>query len=297
MHVNKISIITLTYKNWHLLDKAISSVASQIINKKYEVEYLIVDDGTPDFDTGYVTGFLAGTHLNYRIIVNPKNIGTVASFNNAIKQSMGDLIVPLSADDEFYDAMVVNDIADEFNRTRAFIITGLRVPLLNNRMLNPCPDKKKISLFNHPSKLLKHLLFHENIISGASTYYHRSVFNIVGPFDKSYLLLEDYPYFIKALSQGVNILIYQRKVIKYGTVGISAKGNVNQILNRDFLRLYGAILARPEITFFEKRRVIFFKVMSRKERLMNSWKYPEQFVSILYRAVVSKINNYVTLYK
>ena len=48
--IKKISIITLTYKNWRLLDRAIDSVKLQIIENKYEVEYFIVDDGTEDFD-------------------------------------------------------------------------------------------------------------------------------------------------------------------------------------------------------------------------------------------------------
>lgn len=297
MNINKISIITLTYKNSHLLHKSISSVVKQVFNEDYEVEYLIVDDCSDDFDKAFVESILRKTNLNYRIIVNVYNMGTVASFNNAIKLSTGDIIIPLSADDEFYDEYVIRDLIKEFKRTGSYIISGLRVPILNKKMLSPCPDKNKISLFNQPKKLLKYLLVHENIISGASTYYHREVFNIVGPFDKSYRLLEDYPFYIKALSQGINISIYQRKVIKYGTSGVSAKGGGNPIIQNDFLLLYGKILARPELTFFEKRRIFFFKVMSGKEKWVNSWKYPEQFVSLVYRNVLLKMRSYFTFYR
>ncbi|WP_339009881.1 glycosyltransferase [Aeromonas popoffii] len=297
MYFNKISIITLTYKNWRILSKAIKSVASQLIEDKYQVEYLVVDDGTDDFDVEWVTSLLDNSGVNYRLIINENNLGTVQSFNNAIDLSNGEIIIPLSADDEFYDEYVVGDIIKEFTKTGSYIISGLRVPVLNNKMLKPCPDNNKINLFYHPNKLLKYLLINENIISGASTYYHREVFNIVGPFDKSYRLLEDYPFYIKALSQGINISLYQRKVIKYGTLGISAKGGGNSILKQDFSKLYEKILARPELTFLEKRRIVFFKVMSGREKWMNSWRYPEQFISLVYRNIFLTISNCFSCYK
>lgn len=282
MNINKLSIITLTYKNWRLLDKAITSVTSQVIDEKYLVEYLVVDDGTEDFDIDWVRSLLDNTGINYKIVINERNLGTVQSFNKAIQSAVGDLIIPLSADDEFYDEFVVNDIVDTFIKTNAYIITGLRVPILNSKMLPSLPEANKYSLFCHPKKLLKHLLVQGNIISGASTYYRREIFNIIGPFDESYRLLEDYPFYIKALTLDINVTIYQRKVVKYGTSGISAKGRLNPILQQDFYKLHEEFLTRQDLTLFEKRKIVFFKLMSKREKIINSWRYPEQLINFLY---------------
>jgi len=282
MYVKKISIITLTYKNWHLLDKAIASVASQLINKNYEVEYLIVDDGTQDFDSQYVLSLLADTGLNYRIILNEENMGTVASFNNAIQQSTGDIIIPLSADDEFYDASVVNDIADEFMRTKAYVITGLRVPVESGQEKPSLPRKQDLKLFNNRKALLNKLLMHGNIISGASTYYHRSVFNKIGLFDTSYRLLEDYPFILKLISTNNDILFLNRKVIKYGMSGITSNKNRNIFIIKDYELLYMSILNSPFLSYLEKRTFVFNRVFDRKSKLRNVLLYPEQIVIYTY---------------
>lgn len=278
MYVNKISIITLTYKNWHLLDKAIASVASQIINKNYEVEYLIVDDGTQDFDTEYVMSLLAGTCLNYRVIINPENMGTVASFNHAIQQSTGDIILPLSADDEFYNSSVVNDIADEFMRTGTYVITGLRVPFEGGQEKTPLPKKKDLKLFDNNQALLKKLSVYENIISGSSTYYHRSVFNKVGLFDTAYRLLEDYPFYIKLLSYGLGITLLNKKVIRYGVSGVSSSVGVNPLIKKDYYHLYNNCLKHVKLNFFEKRYIVYTRFFSKKQKLFFALLYPEQLL-------------------
>ncbi|MFB2642102.1 glycosyltransferase [Shewanella bicestrii] len=283
--MNKISIITLTYKNWHLLDKAIASVASQIINEKYEVEYLIVDDGTPDFNIEYVTGLLASTHLNYRVIVNPENMGTVASFNNAIQQSTGDIIVPLSADDEFYDTTVVNDIAEEFNRTGAYIITGLRVPVVGGKESPPLPKLKDLVLFSDKTALLKQLLVHQNIISGASTYYQKNIFHKVGYFDESYRLLEDYPFYIRALTLGIEVALFKRKTIKYGMDGISSSGQINPILRNDFNLLHSKAAISEELSNSERKLVVYTKLMNKNKKLLYILKYPKQFMYVLFKKI------------
>lgn len=289
-NVSKISIITLTYKNWRLLEKAITSVVNQVVDQKYKIEYLIVDDGTDDFNVDYVSALLNNTGLDYQIIVNQHNIGTVQSFNNAIKKSSGDLIIPLSADDEFYDCYVLNDIAAEFDRTDAYVITGLRVPILNSIECQSLPSNRDYALFNDAKLLLMKILV-GNIISGASTYYRRELFDSVGYFDETYRLLEDYPFYIELLSAGINIALLKRKVIKYGMSGISAAGSMNPVLRKDFLRLYKKILTRTDLGVLNRRSILYLNIMSKREKLLNSWKYPDLFLLIAFNKIFSTIKS------
>ncbi|MGI2091622.1 glycosyltransferase [Shewanella oncorhynchi] len=289
-NVSKISIITLTYKNWRLLEKAITSVVNQVVDQKYKIEYLIVDDGTDDFNVDYVSALLNNTGLDYQIIVNQHNIGTVQSFNNAIKKSSGDLIIPLSADDEFYDCYVLNDIAAEFDRTDAYVITGLRVPIFNSIECQSLPSNRDYALFNDAKLLLMKILV-GNIISGASTYYRRELFDSVGYFDETYRLLEDYPFYIELLSAGINIALLKRKVIKYGMSGISAAGSMNPVLRKDFLRLYKKILTRTDLGVLNRRSILYLNIMSKREKLLNSWKYPDLFLLIAFNKIFSTIKS------
>ena len=282
MKLDKISIITLTYNNWRVLEKAITSVVNQHIDAKYQIEYLIVDDCTDDFDFEFIDSLLRDTGLNYRIIVNNQNVGTVASFNNAIQESTGDIIVPLSADDEFYDSYVVDDIANEFVQTNAYVITGLRVPMVDGVESNAHPSERYYSIFNSPMLLLKRILVHGNIISGASTSYRRDVFSMVGYFDTRYRLLEDYPFFIRFLSSGFKMHLLKRKLIKYGMSGVSMSG-ASSDYHRDIAKLNEVLLNHNKISLIERRYILYHRVMTSKQRLLKSLLYPEQLFVFVWR--------------
>lgn len=291
MNISKISIITLTYKNWRLLDKAIASVANQIFDQKYKIEYLIVDDGTDDFDVDYVSSLLNDTGLDYQIIVNQHNIGTVASFNSAIKKTSGDIIVPLPADDEFFYNTTVNDIVAEFDKTNDLVITGFRVPIFNGIEQPALPSKKELKFFKDKKTLLRRIAIGGNIISGASTYYRRSIFDEVGFFDENFHLVEDYPFYLKILNNGYNIHFLNKKVIKYGTNGVSSVGKLSAPVCNDFVKCAKLVLTLDCISFFEKRSVYFSRILGRndKKKIVNIIKYPEQLIFFFFNRFLSKL--------
>lgn len=287
----KISIITLTYNNWKLLYKAINSVKQQKISIGYSLEYLIVDDGTSDFDREYVENLLCLSGINYTIIVNHKNIGTVRSFNKAINKAHGDIIIPLSADDEFYNCDVVQSIIDYFESTGSHIITGLRIPILNNGTELPAiPKKNERKLFDNSNLLLKKLMLRKNFISGASTYYKKEVLANLDYFDEDYILLEDYPFYLKALQNGYNIKLLNEPVIKYGTNGVSSKNSVNPLLKKDLLLLYTRIYKSEKLNFIEKRFVKYTKIMTkeRKLHLANIILYLDLFTWSIVQKIIKK---------
>ncbi|AUY08591.1 glycosyltransferase [Aeromonas sp. ASNIH2] len=283
MIVNRVTLITTTYKNWHLLDKAIASVARQIVSKEYEVEYFIVDDGTENFNQEYVSKLISKLKINTKLILNEMNVGTVASVNNVIKQSNGDIIVFLSADDEFYDENVIDNIVKEFVKTSANIITGFRQPVLDGVEQPLLPEKRKIPLFSNRISLLKSLVLHGNFISGASTAYSRSVLEQLGFFDERYRLLEDYPFYVKALSLGINIHFMESVFIRYGLGGVSTSKGPNPILQNDLSYFYKNItLELNEFSLWELRFFTYSRMMSRRDKILNAYKYPDAVFIIFF---------------
>ena len=277
-NIKKVTIITLTFNNWRVLKQAVCSVNRQKVDKKYEIEYLVVDDGTCDLDVDFVTSMLNEGPCNAKLICNYENLGIVKSFNNAIKISSGDIIIPLSADDEFYDENVVQSIIDEFNKIEGKIITAKRVPVRNNIDQKSVPTKKNIELFKFPEKLLIKVAS-ENFISGSSTYYHRDIFNEVGFFDERYRLLEDYPFFLKVLLDERKIHFFDRKVIRYGTDGVTKSKVPNSYLSRDFIRARKASIKRVDLPFFVERK-LRYTLFNRYEKLrvLNIIFYMDQFI-------------------
>ncbi|MSC67971.1 glycosyltransferase [Faecalibacterium prausnitzii] len=60
----------------------------------------------------------SGNIINYEIIINQENVGTVKNMNGALKQAQGEIIIPLAADDIFYNDHVITDIVKRFAETR-----------------------------------------------------------------------------------------------------------------------------------------------------------------------------------
>ncbi len=291
--IKKISIITLTYNNGDLLEKAITSVKNQKISENIFVEYIVLDDCSKNFEYDEVKYLLDDTPFQTKIILNIENIGTVKSFNKAIFYSSGEIIIPLSADDEFYDENVVSSIVREFELTDALIITGIRMPIQNNTELKELPLKRQRHLFKSKSRLLKWISHKGNIISGASTYYNRDVFSKIGMFDEKYQLLEDYPFYIKALLNDIGIHFYNNKVIKYGSEGISAPHKVSLELKKDFIKVYREVLSL-EILSFRQQRYLKFLIIINSEASPNLIKllsYPEQCFYALVKFFIKGIIN------
>ncbi|ELY4819503.1 glycosyltransferase, partial [Cronobacter malonaticus] len=288
MGICKITVITLTYNNWRKIHTAILSLAKQIIDPKIDIEYLIVDDGTKDFDAAFVQKLIDDNlRIKTRIIQNNKNVGTVKSFNNAVKNSHGQFIIPLSADDEFFDNEFLNKLIDKFIESNADIVTAKRIPFDENKYFEKhevLPSLEQIRLFDDQGELLKYILKYGSFISGACTYYRKSFLERMGYFDESYVLLEDYPFLVKSLINGVNIQFLDAIAIKYHLGGVSSVSNRNPLLAKDFRKLYLNISNLPQMNLYWRRRLYYSKVLTTKEKihLKNIMLYPEQFIILLF---------------
>ncbi|WP_050568129.1 glycosyltransferase [Cronobacter muytjensii] len=283
MEKYKVTVVTLTYNNWDKIHTAIKSLAKQSIDEHIDIEYLIVDDGTENFNLEYVEELVRNNlNIKTRIIINKRNLGTVKSFNNAIKQSYGDFIIPLSADDEFYANDVINNIMAEFVNSNAEIVTARRMPYEegNRAAFASLPTEAQIKLFTNNVELLKYILKHGSFISGACTYYRKSLLMRLGFFDEEYVLLEDYPFLVKALLNGVGINYVNIVAIKYRLGGVSNIAKRHPLLEKDFRRLYKNISVMPQLNPYWKRRIFYLKVLtpSEKIKILNIMKYPEQFI-------------------
>lgn len=291
-YVEKVSIIMLTYNNWRLIEKAISSVMEQTYEN---IELIISDDGTIDFNSNYIKAILRKSKnktIDTIVLANLNNIGTVKSFNSAIKKATGDLIIPLSADDLFSDSKVVSDLVNEFNMRKCKLLTGLRRPFDTTKDLEVLPDIKERKYFHNCNELLYRLIINGNFISGASTYYHRSVFESIGFFDEKYKLLEDYPFYIKALSKGIMIELFEREVIQYSLGGVSTSKVRHPALLIDFKTVTLVILKESNLSFFDRRRVFYRFFLTKKEKLLiqSFFKYPDQAITFFFSKFLSKFS-------
>lgn len=279
-----ISVITLTYNNHNQLENTIKSYYSQLIDDSISIEYLIVDDGSSSFDINYIHGLISKYKKNTceaNLILNSVNLGTVASLNNAIKIAEGEIIILLSADDEFYDENSVMNIYHAFKKEEVNILISQaqKFDRATNKSLEFFPPVKHKYLFRDGKQreLLNHILSKGNILSGAATSYRKSFIISNGMFDEKYRLLEDLPFFYKCLRNNERVYFSEKMGIKYTIGGISTnKKKINIILEKDFDNFFSNVI-NDELIPKKIRDYIFYKRFvhfKNKLKLKTIFRYP-----------------------
>ncbi|WP_300380195.1 glycosyltransferase [Clostridium sp.] len=279
-----VSIIILTYNNFSYFKQCIDSVLCQDYNK---IELIISDDFSNSFDEKSIKSYLetkkASNIMNYKIIMNKQNLGTVKSFNNAIKNSNGDYIIPLAIDDCFNNNKVISSIVDKFISSNSLILTGYRNVYNENldKFICKMPNSKQVKLIEGDISKLYNDLCKKNFISGACTAYSKRLFNLYGFFDEEYRLLEDLPKFLQLLRKNVRIEFLDIPIIKYRLGGISTSNKVNPILRNDL-----ELVIKKEILPYRRNVGVFIYRLKKFEYLKNSLLESKHKLIIFYIDIV-----------
>lgn len=293
-NINSFTVIILTYNNFNLMHHALESLSKQKKPPNILSQLVIVDDGSECLHYDEINELIRdyGLEEKFRVNlhINEKNLGTVKSFNLALSIADGDVIIPLSADDELYDDSVICDILKFFSENEsANIVTCLRAPIISGEEVGFLPSKEKWHLFESSSTLYKYITFRGNFISGASTYYRRNLIIPTG-FDQNYRYIEDFPFFLRQLLAGEKIYLFRRISIRYGTNGVSSRISRNSIVYTDYKKIW------LDIMRVNKRRGLFYlRFVYFNHVILNTGpitfsiflRYPEQ---VIFRFGVNLIN-------
>lgn len=241
MNYKIISIVTLTYKKFENIYRAIDSV---LIQSYPNIEYIIADDGSPNFPEKEIYNYIIKNKKNnivsFKIIKNKTNKGTVRNINNAYSQAIGDIIMPLSGDDIFYDSSVVSKIVERFNDLGSDLIVSSRMICdKEGNELYQLPKKKnlkRIYALNTPYRQHNAFLTEEfyDMASGSVMYLKKSLLENYGYFDESYRLWEDGPFLTKYTKKNCITSCYDIISIKYCLGGISNEA-MNPLMINDII--------------------------------------------------------------
>ena len=238
-----VTCIVPTYNNTEFLFEALDSILIQTYNN---IELIISDDASTAFDKASVIAYIEKNSKNnlasYLVIQNEINLGTTKHFNSIIAKSSGKYILFLSCDDLFFDELVIEKIVSFFEKEHCLIATAFREVYTQDlkNLVEKVPNAKDLTyLAKKPLALYNRLCF-GNFISGACTYYTRAVIEKYQLFDEEYVLLEDYPSYLKLSRQEVKITFMPFTTIKYRLGGVSTNTqNINSPrLNKDLAKIF-----------------------------------------------------------
>jgi len=250
----------LTYKKFDSLYKTAASVKAQDYPN---IEYIICDDGSENFKEEYIQSILIDLGIeNVIILSHEKNVGIVSNFNDGIKASRGQYIVPLSADDEFYDSSSVKNYVTCFIKNDADIVTGKR------NCVNECGDTILVKplpyqcdiLINGSREDVINELFKFSFVSGACTAYSKRILDKYKGFNENYYLIEDFPFYAKFMMDGGKIYFLDEIMINYGMGGITNRNTKTSALLTMDREKYLREIIKPNIRYTRyliKREILY----------------------------------------
>lgn len=195
----KVSIIIPVFN----CEKYIGYAIQSALNQTYKnIEVIVVDDGSFD-DTFDIAKLFNGI-----TVLMKTNGGTASALNTGIRNSTGEYIKWLSADDVlYYDAienmMKYADSNDTVYYTNYDYIDS--DGNITGEFIEPERDSESS---------FKELMLHF-FGNGSSSLIHRDVFEKIGLFDDSLPHSEDYEFWLRAASKGIKIKGIPIKTLKY----------------------------------------------------------------------------------
>tara|TARA_Y100001970_G_C14061146_1_gene764231 strand:- start:231 stop:1076 length:846 start_codon:yes stop_codon:yes gene_type:complete len=197
-----VSVIIPTYNRKNLLKRALHSVISQTFVPQ---EIIVVDDGSSDRTKDWVSEKFPDVRYIYQ-----DNSGVSSARNAGIKEAKGSWIAFLDSDDEWMpnkleqQKRVINSFQEAWlcHTNEIWIRNGVRVNQMKKH------QKYGGDVFENCLDICR--------ISPSSVLIKKEVFEMVGLFDESLKVCEDYDLWLRITAVLPVIFLDQPLIIKYG---------------------------------------------------------------------------------
>jgi glycosyltransferase involved in cell wall biosynthesis len=161
-----VSVITTFYNAQTFILNAVNSVMQQQHTDRFDIEYVIVDDKSPDNSRKMLEAFLEKhnnpNNINVRIIEPEQNLGCGGARKFGIENATGNFLMFLDADDYYMKVDFVKRAYEEIISENADIVEfGMVFNQPNGQQVNSCVGKKMIVENPHLAEIL---LFKDNAI-------------------------------------------------------------------------------------------------------------------------------------
>lgn len=178
-----VSIVIPCYKQAHLLPEAIESVRAQTY-PHYEI--IVIDDGSPD-DTYQVATSYPGVRC-----IRQANRGLAEARNTGIRESRGEFVVCLDADDRLLPAALAAGVRCFAAHPEAQLVFGRYRVMTADGEPSPTPSQ-----LYQGNDYYRDLLVVNYIGMVAAVMYRRGVFDAVGGFRQCIAPAADYDLYLR----------------------------------------------------------------------------------------------------
>ncbi|GAB6282656.1 MAG: hypothetical protein STSR0008_14020 [Ignavibacterium sp.] len=292
-----ISIIVLTYNSEKFVIETLDSIKIQTYDK---IELIITDDSSTDRTISVVYEWIkknSDCFLQTEVIISKTNTGLPSNINRGIKRAHGEWIKIVAGDDILLKDCILYNVDFVLNNKFAEIVFS-RLITFDSTNQDICYNYNEDFFGLNCEMQLKRLLCY-NQISAPTIFIKKSTVINLNFFDEKYYLLDDYPFWIKALNSGIKIYGFDFSTCKYrihdkNTSLTHRKGEIFNIkFHHELMKFYWREIISINIRkkyFFNVIYILFYTILS-EVVILNFNK--KNFLNNLFLVLDKKIKNFI----
>jgi len=224
------SIIVVTYNSSNYVLETLESAKVQTYRN---IELIVTDDCSTDNTVEICRNWINENKKRFvrtELITVEKNTGISPNVNRGFKAAKGEWVKPIAGDDILNPECISTFIQySSKHPDTCFFFSGMEIFGTGEFSEKRAGVKRWISQalesFSEGSdlKVQAKKLKYRNLVSSPSAIYQVKAFRTLGGFDEDIKLLEDHPFWLKAIRNGYKILSINEQLVRYRVNGISVQ--------------------------------------------------------------------------
>lgn len=216
------------YNQEHYIYEALDSLLAQ----DYEnIQLILMDDGSREFHTDEVKKYIE-THKRSNLTdvvvsVNPENMGAIKTYNRALPWVTGKYLHVFDGDDVYYDEHTVSRIVESFaSLPETEYVVASQMLMCGEKFdewLSWYCDPSLMEAMNQMTAQQQFMKCSENVYyPKGSLVFRTDLFLQEGGYDEEFLVIDDWPTFLRTLHNGHKIWYFDFVTCKHRFGGISS---------------------------------------------------------------------------
>ena len=203
----KISIITVVLNGADTIERTISSVINQKVQKDFEIEYIVIDGGSSDQTLNIVNKYIEQIDF----FISEYDEGIFDAMNKGIFYSTGDVIGFINSDD-WYEDNALEKVGNRFLKENCDMVYG------NSYHYDKEGNQRYADVSNRKLEDVRTGMF----ITHSAIFAKRKHFRVNGNFDIRYKLAADYNWFLGELKKNPIVSYINYPLLHFSDSGVSS---------------------------------------------------------------------------
>lgn len=272
-----VSVVVVTFNSAPTVIETLESIKAQTYEN---IELIITDDKSPDNTVQVCAEWLEENKNRFvysEIVIAEENTGVSGNVNRGIMASKGEWVKGIAGDDILIETCIENNVNYMMAHPSVnFLFSRMRV-FGDAERLAKIQKRFKYGFFCLSTRQQYLRLLRENTIPAPTSFMRKSAISDLGYFDERIPLIEDYPFWLKALYNNYSFDFLNIETVLY-RVGNSLTTSHSYSENFERNRL----LEKEMVNFYKSKENLLYRMYSSvHEKLERNWSFQLYFLQAL----------------